>query len=294
MSGSFNTAVGWNQPWVYMSGSYNSAFGWNQAWYSMSGSYNSAIGGLLPWYFMSGSYNSAIGWWIPWIYMNGGYNTALGWVYAGQYMTGIYNAVIGWYAAGYSMNGGYNIAIGTYAWQFMSWSNNVYIGSYATGVLNGTNQFSIGNVIYGTGMGTGGLANGRVGIGTITPGEKLEVNGNVLATAYLYISDESLKSNIVTLTSADDILSNLRGVSFDWKNTGRKDIWFIAQEVEKILPELVHVNTVTGLKSVEYGNIVPLLVEGYKAERERSEKLEERIRQLELKLESITESRIVP
>lgn len=235
---------------------------------------------------MSGTSNTAIGWWFPWIYMNGGYNTALGWVYAGQYMTGIYNAVIGWYAAGYSMNGGYNIAIGTYAWQFMSWSNNVYIGSYATGVLNGTNQFSIGNVIYGTGMGTGGLANGRVGIGTITPGEKLEVNGNVLANAYLYTSDERLKNNIRTISNPWDILNNLRGVNFNWNSDNRADIWFIAQEVESILPELVH-SDASGMKSVQYGNIIPILVEGYKAEKARADGLEERLKQIEERLKKI-------
>lgn len=260
MYGNNNTAVGWAGAGSYMTGSNNTALGWTEAGISMNG-YN----------------NTAVGWWQAWSNMNGTHNLALGGLFAWYYI-----------------NGYYNIAIGTNAGRYMSGSNNIYIWSYATGVALWSNQFSIGNVIYGTGMGTGGLANGRVGIGTITPGEKLEVNGNVLATAYLYISDESLKSNIATLTSADDILSSLRGVSFDWKNTGRKDVWFIAQEVEKILPELVHVNTVTGLKSVEYGNIVPILVEGYKAERERSEKLEERIRQLELKLERITESWMVP
>lgn len=202
-------------------------------------------------------------------------------------MDGIYNTALGWIEPGFRMNGYYNIAIGNLAGQYMSWYSNIYIGSYATGVTDGNNQFSIGNVIYGTGMGTGGLANGRVGIGTIAPSEKLEVNGNVLASAYLYISDESLKTNIATLTNADTILSSLRGVSFDWKNTGRSDIWFIAQEVEKVLPELVHTNSETGLKSVEYANIVPILVEGYKNEKARADDLETRLSELEDRMKQL-------
>ncbi|MFZ4461995.1 MAG: hypothetical protein ACOYN2_05875 [Patescibacteria group bacterium] len=41
------------------------------------------------------------------------------------------------------------------------------------------------------------LNDGRVGIGTTTPSEALEVNGNVKATAYYYSSDKRLKDNIV-------------------------------------------------------------------------------------------------
>ncbi len=53
---------------------------------------------------------------------------------------------------------------------------NIYLGSYAIGNANQDNQFSLGNVIYGSGMGTGGLTNGRVGIGTMTPGQKLTIS----------------------------------------------------------------------------------------------------------------------
>lgn len=76
------------------------------------------------------------------------------------------------------MGGNNNVAIGTAAGTGMTTgNNNIYIGSYATGNLSQDNQFSIGNIIYGSGMGTGGLANGRVGIGTMTPTDKLTVVG---------------------------------------------------------------------------------------------------------------------
>ena len=60
--------------------------------------------------------------------------------------------------------------------------NNVYIGSAAIGNAGQNNQFSIGNVIYGSGMGSGGLTNGMVGIGTMTPGAKLEIAGTIKIT----------------------------------------------------------------------------------------------------------------
>ena len=79
------------------------------------------------------------------------------------------------------MSGTYNVALGTYAgYNMTTGNNNIYLGSYAVGNASQDNQFSIGNVIYGSGMGTGGLTNGRVGIGTMTPGQKLTISGGTI------------------------------------------------------------------------------------------------------------------
>ncbi len=81
------------------------------------------------------------------------------------------------------MSGSYNVAIGTYAGTGMTTGdNNIYIGSYSIGNAGQSNQFSIGNVIYGSGMGAAGLTSGMVGIGTMTPGAKLEVAGTIKIT----------------------------------------------------------------------------------------------------------------
>ena len=63
---------------------------------------------------------------------------------------------------------------------------------------------------------------------------------------------------------------NLRGVSYDWRQdlpgqhfTEQRQIGFIAQEVEKVLPELVNTDE-KGYKSVAYANVVPVLVEAVK------------------------------
>ena len=94
-------------------------------------------------------------------------------------------------------------------------------------------------------------------------------SGNITAagnvTAY---SDARLKTNVNTINDALSICGKLRGVSFDWKETGEHSIGVIAQEVEEVLPEVVlnNVNTdpatgkTTEVKSVDYGKIVGVLI----------------------------------
>jgi hypothetical protein len=72
-------------------------------------------------------------------------------------------------------------------------------------------------------------------------------------------SDERLKTNICTIDSALDKVVALRGVSF--VKDGRSSIGVIAQEVEKVIPEVVHDGE---YKSVAYGNLVGLLIEAIK------------------------------
>lgn len=101
-------------------------------------------------------------------------------------------------------------------------------------------------------------------------------NGDVRAPAYFYHSDERLKNNISTIEDPKKILLGLRGVRFDWKETGRRTLGLIAQEVEKILPELVHTDE-KWYKSVEYANIVAVLIEGFKSQQSEIESLKQQI-----------------
>ena len=91
----------------------------------------------------------------------------------------------------------------------------------------------------------------------------LTASGNV--TAY---SDARLKTNVNTINDALGIVGKLRGVSFDWKESGKHSIGVIAQEVEKVLPEIVLESTATDpetkeettVKTVDYGKIVGVLI----------------------------------
>jgi hypothetical protein len=97
-------------------------------------------------------------------------------------------------------------------------------------------------------------------------------NGNV--TAY---SDQRLKSDIKTLDGSK--VYQMRGVSFT--KDGEKGSGVIAQELEKIAPELVMTNDDDmGTKSVAYGNIVGYLIETCKEQNKRIEQLEKLVQQL--------------
>ena len=88
---------------------------------------------------------------------------------------------------------------------------------------------------------------------------KATFNDDVVA-----FSDERLKSDIKTIDNALDKVSQMRGVSF--VKNGHKSIGVIAQEVQKVLPEIVSTEKKDGQEylGVAYGNIVGVLIEAIK------------------------------
>jgi hypothetical protein len=89
-------------------------------------------------------------------------------------------------------------------------------------------------------------------------------------------SDEKLKENIKTIENALDKVLSLRGVEYDRIDTGDHQIGVIAQEVEKIIPEVVYPKSPAPdyeTKSVAYANLIGLLIEAVK---ELNQKIEEK------------------
>ncbi len=125
--------------------------------------------------------------------------------------------------------------------------------------------------------------NGNVGIGIVDPGYELEVNGDVAALAFIYASDESLKKDIQKIDNALLKIQQLEGVSFKWKKNSQPNLGLIAQDLEEVFPELVSTNENTGLKSVQYGNLVAPLIEAVKEQQKKIQELEDRIEKLEIK-----------
>jgi hypothetical protein len=93
-------------------------------------------------------------------------------------------------------------------------------------------------------------------------------SGNV--TAY---SDERLKSNIQTIENAVDTVKALRGVTF--QKDGKPSLGVIAQEVQKVLPELVHEGN--EYLSVAYGNMVGVLIEAIKEQQAQIDELKAKV-----------------
>jgi hypothetical protein len=105
----------------------------------------------------------------------------------------------------------------------------------------------------------------------------LRVTGDVVA---YYSSDERLKDNIVKLQNPIQKIKQLNGVEFDWNDNQDTykghDIGVIAQEVEKVLPELVTTRD-NGYKAVRYEKIVALLIEAIKDQQSQIDELKSKL-----------------
>jgi hypothetical protein len=85
-------------------------------------------------------------------------------------------------------------------------------------------------------------------------------------------SDERLKKNIETIENALGTIQNLRGVRFNWKESGRPSLGVIAQELEEVIPELVSGDE---NKTVTYNGLIAVVIEALKELKERVEVLEQ-------------------
>ena len=105
-------------------------------------------------------------------------------------------------------------------------------------------------------------------------------------TAFGSPSDIRLKENIELIADPIEKVLKLRGVTFNYKDTGKKSTGLIAQDLEEVLPEVVYethnINDENDkFKAVRYGNTVGLLVEAIKEQQTIINRLEERIKKLE-------------
>ena len=112
----------------------------------------------------------------------------------------------------------------------------------------------------------------------------LRGDGNaILAGTLTQSSDFRLKKNIQPINNVSQKINQIRGVYFDWKDDIRSrntQIGFIAQEIEKVFPELVETDA-KGFKSVAYANMSAVLVEALKEQNQRINALEREL--LEMK-----------
>ena len=102
-------------------------------------------------------------------------------------------------------------------------------------------------------------------------------DGDVYAFSTTTASDENLKENIVTITDAVAKVEGLKGVTFKWKENDAVSAGVIAQDVEKVLPEVV--KTVANMdgdeyKAVNYGGLTSILIEAIKDLSARVKELE--------------------
>jgi hypothetical protein len=186
--------------------------------------------------------------------------------------------------------------------------DTVIVGSPGESLVIGSNtgysglRFSGGSgALAMTSSGWLGLGSQYLGDPTEQPSQQLDVEGsarfrNVTAGAgvnSLYItsngtlstttSDVRLKENIEPLTNSLEKLLQLSGVTYSWIGQEEKRIGFIAQEVEKVIPELVFTNNNTEdkIKGIHLDNITAVLVEAIKEQQKIIDELKVRISNLE-------------
>ena len=154
--------------------------------------------------------------------------------------------------------------------------------------VSGISTFSNGPVLIGTGTSTGTVdqdlqvigsayISGGLGVGVTnnTTAGNIVVSGTVTAN-----SDARLKTNVKTIDNALEKVLSLRGVEYDRIDTGDHQIGLIAQEVEKIIPQVVYPKQPAPdyeTKSVSYQNIVGLLIEAIKEQDKRILELERKL-----------------
>jgi hypothetical protein len=116
---------------------------------------------------------------------------------------------------------------------------------------------------------------GRVLINTSTDnGENLYVVGTIRATSTITAnSDIRLKSNITKIENALEKVGQISGYTYNTDYDDKRHGGVIAQEMEKVFPEIVNTGN-DGLMGVEYGNISALLIEAIKEQNTKIKNLE--------------------
>lgn len=300
-SGLGNVNIGYNTGNVLTTGQYNVLIGQETGRFLTTQSNNTFVGSYVGYDTTTGTNNTLLGSGAGASVSTGSNNTYVGLSTAQRSNTGGNNAALGRSAGLFNYGGANNVYLGMGAGEgnfdpgeALTYSNNTLIGYNAGGNIAGSNNVFIG---YQAGISEGGsnrlyiensnsatpliggdFANNRVGInrsiGALT--NTLEVGGNASKTAagaWLANSDRRLKTNINAIggLSALDLISKMRGVSFEWNDqvTGihrpqGKQIGFIAQELMEIFPEKVTKDRL-GYYQTAYGDYDPIFVEAIKA-----------------------------
>ena len=95
------------------------------------------------------------------------------------------------------------------------------------------------------------------------------------------ISSRRWKTNIRTLAGALEKVSRLRGVSYDWKSSGKHDLGLIAEEVGSVVPEVVaYEENGQDAKGVDYARLTALLIEAVKEQQAQIRQLHREVEEL--------------
>jgi hypothetical protein len=280
-------------------GTYNTFLGIGAGYSNTAGGNNTFIGSDAGHDNTEGRDNTFLGMNTGYRNVKGHYNTFLGYGAGHDNTEGSYNIILGLNAGWSNTTGSNNTILGSYAgWSNTTGTGNIFIGYHAGYNANSSDKLYIANgpddsntLIYGD------FSTGQVGIGTTNPSAfRLYVNGTAYSTGGWLGSDRRFKENIETIESPLDKIQSIKGVSFEWKTSEYKEKGFpdgrhfgvIAQEVEKVLPEIVKEGP-DGDKAVSYTELVPILTEAVKQQQKQIEDLQQEIARLKHFMKKVVE-----
>jgi len=156
----------------------------------------------------------------------------------------------------------FNYVHGTTAWTS---SQDLNLATNKAFMVAGTSVLS--SSALGTGVTSSSLTsfgNSPTFTGTISAAE-INATGNVTSPFFYSQSDINLKKDLVHVTNALNIVNQLDGYWFKWKNNDADSLGMIAQHVESVLPMLIGTSP-DGSKTIQYNGIIAILLEAIKAQ----------------------------
>jgi hypothetical protein len=114
-----------------------------------------------------------------------------------------------------------------------------------------------------------------VGSGVTITTNGINVVGVITATDFNSASDLSLKTNIQSISNPIDKILQINGVTFNWRESNKPSVGIIAQEIEKIFPELVNGENP---KTVNYNGLIGLLIEAIKEQQIEINNLKDKLK----------------
>ncbi len=285
-TGSYNTAImGMESNTI---GSNNTAVGFNALDNNTTGNNNTATGvGALEGPFSpgsTGSSNTADGYQALYSYTTGSNNTAVGYQALFSNTTGIDNTAIG-YNALLNATGSNNIGLGLLAGSSLTTgSNNIDIGN--KGVAGDSNTIRIGTKARTqTNTYIAGISGVTVagGVGVI-----IDTNGHLGTVT----SSERFKDEVKPMDKASEVILALKPVTFRYKHhldpAGIPQFGLVAEEVEKVNPDLVARDAEGRIYTVRYEAVNAMLLNEFLKEHRNVQKLEATVAQQQKEIQALT------
>ncbi len=307
--GDLNVFVGYESGYSNLSSGWNTFLGY-KAGYVSTGGGNTFVGAESARNLSTGDNNCYVGNNSGVFSNSGSENTCIGAHSGGGNSTGDGNVFLGFHA-GYGETGSDRLYIdnsstsaplihGDFATNALTINGTLNVTGNSTlsnTYVNGLLRVNSNNMALSMSPGTGAdpinyIYQGMAGSSNVKEYavaiyDPLWVSGSVWAVSHLTTSDKRFKKNIVPISNTLSKISQIDGVYFEWnddmlkvknneepeiKRDTSKQIGFIAQDIEKVFPEMVSTDG-SGYKSVDYSKMSAVLLEAVKEQQQQIDML---------------------